>query len=186
MANEISKIEGMITKVKSEIGKFLLNQSKLDAMSNQIERYKDVKPEVYKELKQNYDFLSDKQKKIESKAMDWIKRATDYKDKLLLDPDVQTYMTKKQIPDSIFSGSFWKKLNSVLNDIGKLSMEGINLSSSMITQNSDVELLQKSVAKGGIINIAGEDNLKSGLVWIYGLVGLGLSLLLVNYRKKRL
>jgi len=85
MANELTKIENLISKVKGEMGKFLLNQDKLINSLKILENYKNSKPDIYKELKLNYDFLYQKQKEIETKAMTWITSTTDYKDKLLLD-----------------------------------------------------------------------------------------------------
>ncbi|MEM5806973.1 MAG: hypothetical protein QW474_01135 [Candidatus Aenigmatarchaeota archaeon] len=185
MASEISKIENLISQIKGEMGKFLLNQQKLINMSKKIENYKTTKPDLYNELKLNYDFLYNKQKEIEQKAMNWINKTTDYKDKLLLDKDIQDYLTKKQIPSSIFTADFWKKTSQILKDITNFSAEGLSLSSSMLKQNSDVELLEKSIEKGGIINLAKDDLLNSGLVWLYGLIGLGLTYFLINLRKKQ-
>jgi len=56
----------------------------------------------------------------------------------------------------------------------------------MLKQNSDVELYLKSTNKGGIINVKNEELINSGLIWLYALVGLGITYAISRYRRKNI
>jgi hypothetical protein len=185
MANVTGRIDELQAKVKTELATFLANQGILLSLRDALDALKKTRPEVYARLKPSYDALYARQSTIEKRAMDWMSRIAELKTTILSNPDISGALSSGAISPAVFSADFWSKVTSYTNQALPLINEGLGLSSILVTQNGDVALLKKSVEQGVVLVPTGKTAIISqGLLWAYGLIGLGMAYLIATGKKK--
>lgn len=184
MANVAGKIDEIQAKVKAELAAFMANQEIMLNLRGKLASIKSVKPEVYAQLKATYDKLYARQADTETKAIDWMKRIAELKTLITSNPDITDALSGKISP-AIFSGDFWSQITAYTNQALPLINEGLGLSSVLVTQNGDVALLKKSVEQGVVyVPTRQTAALNQGLIWAYGLIGLGLAYVVARGKRR--
>lgn len=175
------QMDTLSTKIKAELGIFLQNDSTLAGMQSQIAALSDKN--TASQLEAQRSALAAKQSSMESSATDWLKKIADLKDKITANPDIGTAINGN-ITAAIFSAGFWKDVGSYANEAIPLVNEGLKLSQDLVSQNGAVALLEKSVKAGAVlVPTTANKGLTTGLIWLYGALGVGLAYLLSQKKK---
>lgn len=185
MPNITAKLDELQARVKTEMALFLGNQGVLLSMRKSLSALKAAKPDVGERLQQTYDSLYSKQNALETKAIDWVKRIAELKTAIMSNPDIAAALTSGAASPAMFSARFWSEVTTLTNQSLPLINEGLAISSQLVTQNGDVALLKKSVEQGTVfIPTAKTMAVNQGLIWAYGLLGLGFAYLVASGKRK--
>ena len=185
MANLTGKMDELQSKIKKELAIFLANQSTLLSLRPPLAALMSGQPGVYEQLKATYDTLYARQSSIESKAIDWMKRMAELKEAIMNNPNIAGALSTGTISPAMFSTEFWAQVTSFTNRALALVNEGLGLSSMLVTQNGDVALLKKSVEQRTVLVPTPQTAvINQGLLWAYGLLGLGFAYLVASGKKE--
>ncbi len=180
---DIKIFDKAISNIKSQMGKFLENQKILLDIKKYIDGYKKVNPQLYNEYIKKWEELYNKQKEIEQVATNFILTASQKKDAILLDPRTQQFL--KQGIASVFQGGFFDYANVVINEITKISTDGLKVVNTMLKQNADVKNFRDLIV-GKIPQLPerkiSNNLIKNGMFIVYALLGTILTYYLTKRR----
>lgn len=181
MANVTGKLDELYAKIKSELATFLNNQSILLAVRKKLPGL--TAPGAADTLTAQYDKLYAQQTRLEDRATDWMGKAADLKKSISSNP-YYAQATSGNIASALLNADFWTQVTRLTNAALPIINEGIGLSMQLVTQNGDVELLRQSV-EGGVVMVPTAQTafLNNGMLWIYGIAGLGLAWVLAQRKK---
>lgn len=185
MTSITDQIDGLIAKVKQELGEFLQNQSVLMSMHKQIASLQSANPPVGNQLNDKYVSLSANQTTLEGQAMGWASRMSTLKEQILANPDIANALSSGTFSAAMFAPAFWAQVSQYTGLAIPLINEGLAISSKLVTQNGEVALLKQSVDRGIVLVPASSTALmNTGLIWAYGLLGLGAAYLVAKKKRK--